>query len=64
MAQWVKSLTAVAWVTAEAWVQAPAGRSWLKGSSVVTAAFWTQSLAQELPYATGAAIKKNKQKNV
>ena len=31
---------------------------WVKGSSAVTAA--DQSLAQELPYALGAAIKKKK----
>ena len=30
----------------------------VKGSGFVTAAAWIQSLAQELPYATSAAIKK------
>ena len=46
----------------------PGPVQWVKGSGVaaavvqVTAAAWIQSLAQELPYATGAAIKKKKKK--
>ena len=32
---------------------------WVKGSGIVTAAAWIQSLASELPYVTSAAIKKN-----
>ena len=31
---------------------------WVKGSGIAAAAAWIQSLAQELPYATGGAIKK------
>ena len=30
LVQWVKNLTAVAWVSAEVWVQSPAWRSGLK----------------------------------
>ena len=33
---------------------------WVKGCGIVTAAAWIQSLAQELPYAVGAAKKKKK----
>ena len=54
--QWVKSVTAAAWATAEAWVSSPAQHSGLKGSSVVAAAAQIQSLAQELPYAVGVTI--------
>ena len=49
------------------WLQQP--RLWVKGSGIsataaqVTAATWIQSLAQELPYATDASIKKKKKKN-
>ena len=35
---------------------------WVKESSVAIAAAQIQSLAQELPYATGVAIKKKKEK--
>ena len=53
-AQWVKNLTAVAWVTAEAWVQSPVLCSGLKDSALLAQ---IQSLAWELPYALGTAIK-------
>ena len=36
------------------WVQ------WVKGSSIATAVAQIQSLAEELPYAVGAATKQNK----
>ena len=53
MVQWVKNLTAVAWVTEEVLVQIPGWCSRLK--SLV----WShQSLALEFPYAVGVAIKK------
>ena len=63
MAQWVKDLTAVAQVAAEAQVCSPAQRSGLKGSAVaaasaqVAAVAWIQSLAQKLPYAASVAVK-------
>ena len=62
---WVKDLTAVAWVAVEAQVRSPAWYSGLKDPGLpseaqVTAAAWIQSLAQELPYAVSAAIKKKK----
>ena len=59
MAQQVKNLAAMAWVAAEAWVWSPAQYSGLKDSALpqlVTAAAQVQSLVQECPYATGAAI--------
>ena len=37
----------------------PGPVQWVKGSGVATAVARIQSLAQELPYAKGAAIKKN-----
>ena len=58
VAQWVKNLMAAAQVAAEAQVQSPAWGSGCQGSGVATAAAWIQSLARELPYGTGAAIKK------
>ena len=54
VAQWIKNLTAVAQVTAEAQVQSPAWHSEFKDP----AAAWIQSLAWELPYAMGGAEKK------
>lgn len=52
MAQWVKNLNAVAWVTGEVWVQSPAQHSGLKDlvlpQLLVTNAARIQSLAQEL----------------
>ena len=57
MAQWVKNPTAVTQVAAEVQVGFLVQRSGVKGSSVVGAAAWIQSLAQELPYALGVAIK-------
>ena len=60
--QWVKNPLPAAWVAAEAWVWYPAQCSGLKGSGVATAAAWIQSLAWELSYATGAAIKSSKKR--
>ena len=57
MAQWVKKPAAAARVTMEVGVQSPARCSGLKGSSVATAVAQIQSLAQELPYDMGAALK-------
>ena len=51
MAQWVKNSTAVAQVTAEAWVQYLVWCSGFKGSGVAAAEAPIQSLAQEPPYA-------------
>ena len=50
----------------------PSPMNWVKGSgdeaasavAKVAAAFWIQSLAQELPYAVDVAIKKRKQKKL
>ena len=54
--QWVKNLSGVAWVAAEAQVWIPSLVQWVKGSSV-----WIQSLAWELPYVIDVAIKKKKE---
>ena len=62
MVQWIKNLTAVAWVTSKARVLSLACYIWLKESSI--AAAWIQSLAWELPYAMGAAIEKRRKRNV
>ena len=57
MVQWIKNLTAVAWVDTEAWLQSLAWHSGFKGSAVatatakVTAATRIQSLIWEIPYA-------------
>ena len=66
MAQWVKNQTA-AQVTAEKQVQLLAQCNGLndqallqlKWSSTAAAVAQIQSMAQELPYATGAALKTN-----
>ena len=50
----------MAQVTAEAGVRFLVLAQWVKGSGFVAAAAWIQSVAQELPYAVGAAIKKQK----
>ena len=55
-----QNMTAVAWVSAELWVQSLAWHSGLKGSGVAAAVAQIQSLAQELPCAVGVAIKKKK----
>ena len=56
--QWVKNLTAAAWVDAETWVQSlPCPLQWVKGSGVAPAVAQIQSLAQEFPYAVGMVIK-------
>ena len=54
MEQWVKNLTAAAQVTAEAQAWSPAWLSGLKDPAQI------ESLAQELPCATGVAIRKKK----
>ena len=64
MAQWDKTLTAAAQVSVEVWVGHPAQFSRLKdlellqlqGSSQIQLGF--NSLARELPYYMGVAIKK------
>ena len=58
--QWVKKLTAAVWVAVEARIQSPAQCSELKLSCVAAAVAWIQTLAQELPYAVGATLKKKK----
>ena len=65
MVQWVKNPTAAALVTVEAWIQSLAelqGSSVAEGMAQVAAVAWIHSLAQELPYAAGTAIKKKKRK--
>ena len=37
---------------------------WVKGSGIAAATAQIHSLAQELPYATGVAIKKKKKKDL
>ena len=65
MAQRVKNLTAAAWVPAEVGVLFLAREQQVKGSCTATlvaevvGAAQIQSLAQELPYTTGVAVKKN-----
>ena len=62
MTQWVKNPTAVVQVPVEVWVGSPTWCS-VKGAGMAAAATQAaavaqiQSLAQELPYATGEAIK-------
>ena len=41
----------------------PGPGQWVKGSGIAAPAAQIQSLAQELPYAAGAAIKKEKARN-
>ena len=63
--QWVKNPTAVAWVAVDAQVQSPAQQSGLEDLvllkpvvyAAAASAAWIQSLARELPYASGTAIK-------
>ena len=63
VAQRVKSPTAVTLVSAEAWVQSPTWHSGLKEPALLqlwhrsATAVQIQSLAQQLPYAVGVAIK-------
>ena len=57
-----QNMTAVAWVSAELWVQSLAWHSGLKGSGVAAAVAQIQFLAWELPYAKGAAIKKKRRR--
>ena len=37
VAEWVKNLTAAAWVTVEAWMRPPSPAQWVKKSSIATA---------------------------
>ena len=55
MAQWVKNLTAVAWVAGEVWVQR---RSCAAAVAQVTAAAWIQFLAQNFHIAQVWSLKK------
>ena len=66
MAQWVKNPIVAAWDTVEMQVQLGLVQ-WVKGSSIAAAVVFNsqiRSLAQELPYSVGAAIKKKKQKEL
>lgn len=61
--QWIKNLTAVAWVAAEAQAPSPpSSMQWVKGSSFAAAAAagWDSIPGPELPYAPGGSIKKKK----
>ena len=64
MAKWIKNPTSAARVAEEAWGSLPSSVKWVKRSGMATAVAWVpavagiQSLAQKLPYAMGAAIKK------
>ena len=60
MAQWVKNLTEVSWVTREAQVQSLAQCHWLKDPAYVAAVDQIWSLVWELPYTMGAATEKKK----
>ena len=68
MAQWVKNLTAVAHVTAEVQVRSPAQHSGLRIRHCHSCGvgqqlrLQIQSLARELLYVMGVAIKKEKKK--
>ena len=68
IAQWVKNQATAAQVAAAVQVPSPAWFSGLKGSSIAIAALqvapgaWIQSLAQELLYAMGITIKKERNK--
>ena len=57
MVRWVKNLTAVAQVAVGS---IPSPAQWVKRSGVAATVAQTQSLAMELPYALGVAIKKKK----
>ena len=65
MAQWDKTLTAAAQVSAEGGI-IPRKMQWIKGSSIATAVAYVaaaaliQSPAQELPYAVVQLFKKKK----
>ena len=62
MVHWVKNLTAAAQIDAEVQFQSPAWCSGLKDPALPQPLAQTQSLAQELPYTVGAAIKGKKKK--
>ena len=52
--QWVKNPTAAVQITAE---EVTVLAQWAKGSGIIAAVAWIQSLAQELLYAVGVAVK-------
>ena len=60
MAQWVKNLTSVDWVTEEVGVCSLARSSGLKHLVQLADAGQIQSLVLELPYTTDVAIKLKK----
>ena len=57
MTQWIKDPTVVAWVAVEVWVRS---LSWPSGLKDQAAVGQIHSLAGELPYAVGMAIKLKK----
>ena len=62
MAQWIKNSIAAAWVAGEAWGGFPSPVQCVRDPVLLQlqhrSQLQIQSLAQELPYAVGAAIKK------
>ena len=58
MVQWVKNLTAAACLMLLWRYGLYPWPWWVKGSGIVAAVAYIQSLARELPYAAGVAIKK------
>ena len=66
MVQWVRNPTVAAWVTTEVWVHSQASHSRLGDLALLQLQCRTwlwlgfKSLAQELTYAMGVAIKKKK----
>ena len=62
MVHGVKNSAAVAWVATEVWVQSLIPHSGLKDLVLLWLQLGIQSLAWELPYLAGAAIKQNKKK--
>ena len=60
VAQWVKNPATEVCFAAEVWVRSLAQCSELKLFSVATTVAQIQFLAQEFPYALGAAIRKKK----
>ena len=58
--QWVKILAVVAGGRCGGESSIPSPAQWVKGSGITASAAWIQSLAWELPYAMGVAIKRKK----
>ena len=58
MIKCVKNPTAAGWVAADAKVRIPSLAQWVKESGSATGATQIASVAQELPYTMGAAIKE------